>query len=252
MGRVTHLPSAAMEPKLLWRPPPSASSARRSPRFARAVGREGDYDELWRWSVEDLEGFWGAIWELLRRAGLRAVRAGARPRARCPARSGSRARGSPTPSTSSATATTTRWRSATPASCASCREWTWGELREQTRAHRRRACGALGVGPGDRVAAYMPNIPETIAAFLATASIGAVWSSVLAGVRRALGRRPLRADRAEGAAGRRRLPLRRARPRPPRGRRRHRARRSARTSCASATSTATRLAVGARGATTSR
>ena len=33
------------------------------------------------------------------------------------------------------------------------------------------------VGPGDRVAAYMPNIPETIAAFLATASIGAVWSS---------------------------------------------------------------------------
>src|SRR4051794_41409624 len=35
----------------------------------------------------------------------------------------------------------------------------------------------MDVGPGDRVAAYMPNIPETIAAFLATASIGAVWSS---------------------------------------------------------------------------
>ena len=36
---------------------------------------------------------------------------------------------------------------------------------------------ALGVERGDRVAAYMPNIPETVAAFLATASIGAIWSS---------------------------------------------------------------------------
>ena len=35
----------------------------------------------------------------------------------------------------------------------------------------------LGVGKGDRVAAYMPNVPETVIAFLATASIGAIWSS---------------------------------------------------------------------------
>jgi acetoacetyl-CoA synthetase len=35
----------------------------------------------------------------------------------------------------------------------------------------------MGVGRGDRVAAFMPNIPETIAAFLATASLGAIWSS---------------------------------------------------------------------------
>src|SRR6202035_5965272 len=55
-------------------------------------------------------------------------------------------------------------------------EWTWGELREQT---ARIAAGlrAMGIGPGDRVAAYMPNIPETVAALLACASIGAVWSS---------------------------------------------------------------------------
>ena len=54
--------------------------------------------------------------------------------------------------------------------------WTWGELRAQTAAI---AAGlrALGVGEGDRVVAYMPNIPETVAAFLACASIGAVWSS---------------------------------------------------------------------------
>ena len=55
-------------------------------------------------------------------------------------------------------------------------EWTWGELREQT---RRIAAGlrALGVERGDRVVAYMPNIPETAAAFLACASLGAIWSS---------------------------------------------------------------------------
>ena len=55
-------------------------------------------------------------------------------------------------------------------------EWTWGRLRSET---ARIAAGlrASGVGPGDRVCAYMPNIPETIAAFLACASLGAVWSS---------------------------------------------------------------------------
>ncbi len=53
---------------------------------------------------------------------------------------------------------------------------TWGELRAQVAAA---AAGlrALGVGRGDRVVAYMPNIPETLVALLATASIGAIWSS---------------------------------------------------------------------------
>ena len=55
-------------------------------------------------------------------------------------------------------------------------ELTWAELRAEV---ARAAAGlrALGVGPGDRVAAYLPNIPETLVAFLATASLGAVWSS---------------------------------------------------------------------------
>src|SRR6202008_2300718 len=55
-------------------------------------------------------------------------------------------------------------------------EWSWASLRELT---ARIACGlrARGVGKGDRVAAYMPNIPETAAAFLACASLGAIWSS---------------------------------------------------------------------------
>ena len=54
--------------------------------------------------------------------------------------------------------------------------WTWGRLRAET-ARLAAALRALGVGPGDRVAAYLPNVPETVAAFLATAGLGAVWSS---------------------------------------------------------------------------
>ena len=37
--------------------------ARRDHALCRGVGHAGDYDELWHWSVDDLEGFWAAIWE---------------------------------------------------------------------------------------------------------------------------------------------------------------------------------------------
>ena len=86
---------------------------------------------------------------------------------------------------------------------------TWGELRERDGPDRRRPARRTAWSEGDRVAAYMPNIPETMAAFLACASIGAVWSSASPDFGARSGGRPLRADRAEGAAGRRRLPLRR-------------------------------------------
>ena len=64
---------------------------------------------------------------------------------------------------------------ALPRSCARWQQLSWGELSEQVAAL---AAGlrSLGVQRGDRVAAYMPNIPETLIAFLASASIGAIWS----------------------------------------------------------------------------
>src|SRR6185437_5237234 len=55
-------------------------------------------------------------------------------------------------------------------------ELTWGELRAGVAATAAGLRG-LGVGRGDRVVAYMPNIPETLIAFLATSSLGAIWSS---------------------------------------------------------------------------
>jgi acetoacetyl-CoA synthetase len=56
------------------------------------------------------------------------------------------------------------------------RELTFDELRELA-GRVRAGLQRLGVGRGDRVAAYMPNIPETLAAFIATASLGAIWST---------------------------------------------------------------------------
>jgi len=55
-------------------------------------------------------------------------------------------------------------------------EVSWSELRQKVGAVAR-ALRAMGVQQGDRVVAYMPNIPETLIAFLACASMGAVWSS---------------------------------------------------------------------------
>ncbi len=55
-------------------------------------------------------------------------------------------------------------------------EWTWDTLEAQVGALAQ-TLRNLGVGPGDRVASYLPNIPQTVAAFLATASLGAIWSS---------------------------------------------------------------------------
>jgi acetoacetyl-CoA synthetase len=175
MGQGPHLPSLPMEPKLLWRPTSERVERATISRFARAVGREGDYDGLWRWSVEDLEGFWGAIWEFFDvRASEPYERVlGQRDMPGAQWFPGSRLsyaehffRGRDDDAVAIRHAAELRDPS----------QWTWGELRGQT---ARIAAGlrALGVGSGDRVAAYMPNIPETIAAFLATASIGAIWSS---------------------------------------------------------------------------
>ena len=96
----------------------------------------------------------------------------------CPARAGSRAPRSTTRSRRWRAAETraTRSRSspgARPAPDPSSRGASCVDLVARCRAGLQR----LGVGPGDRVAAYLPNIPETLIAFLATASLGAIWSS---------------------------------------------------------------------------
>jgi len=133
------------------------------------------YDELWQWSVGDLDGFWASVAEFFEirfsEGGEQVLGDRSMPGAEWfPGARVSFAehvfRGKDDSEVALRHASELR----------ELGEWTWGELRAQTAAI---AAGlrALGVGEGDRVAAYMPNIPETVAAFLACASIGATWSS---------------------------------------------------------------------------
>ena len=164
----------------LWAPSAELIEQSRLTEFMRWLEAERGlrfegYEDLWRWSVEDLEGFWTSIWDFFdvqsdggyeRALGSREM-----PGA--------------------------EWFAGTELNYAEhvfagkeagevailhaselreLDQLTWGELSAQVAAV---AAGLreLGVERGDRVVAYLPNIPEAVVAFLAAASIGAVWSS---------------------------------------------------------------------------
>jgi len=162
-----------MEPgTLLWEPPADLRERSEMARFMAERCAE-DYAALWRWSVDDVPAFWAAIWERYEAGGeFDEVLADASmpgavwfPGARL--NYAERLfRGKPDERVAILHASELR----------GLEQWTWGELRERT-GRIRAGLRARGIGPGDRVAAYLPNVPETIAAFLATASLGAVWSS---------------------------------------------------------------------------
>ena len=147
--------------EILWRPTPGSVDASRIGAFlSRLKSERGltfhDYDELWNWSVGDLPGFWGAVWDYLQPL----------------------VDGDPNPVLPDAHMPGVRWfpgvtinfaenalrgpgdevvlvaRSQTRAA----QEWTRDELREAV-ARARAGLVHLGVGRGDRVAAYLPEHP---------------------------------------------------------------------------------------------
>jgi acetoacetyl-CoA synthetase len=140
----------------------------------RGLGFE-TYDELWRWSVGDLEAFWDSIWDFF---GVQA------DGDRGPVLSGHEMPGAEWFAGTSLNYAEHAFAGKDDAEVAilhaselrELEELSWGELRAQVAAT---AAGlrALGVERGDRVVAYLPNVPEAIVAFLASASIGAIWSS---------------------------------------------------------------------------
>jgi acetoacetyl-CoA synthetase len=163
---------------LLWEPPDELVERATMTRYMRWLESEhglsfDDYDALWRWSTEEIEAFWASIWEffevgasydeVLADASMPGAKWFTGAEISYPERI---FRGKPGDRVAIRHASELR----DPG------EWTWDELRSQT-ARVRAGLKAMGVERGDRVVAYMPNIPETIAAFLATASLGAVWSS---------------------------------------------------------------------------
>jgi acetoacetyl-CoA synthetase len=137
--------------------------------------RAATYDELWRWSVSDIDAFWSSI------ASYFDVRFGEQPRAVLGRREMPGAQWFEG-STLSYPEHVFRDRDDDAVAIRHASElrdlgvMTWGELRAMT-ARIQAGLRELGVGRGDRVAAYVPNIPEAIAAFLAVAGLGAVWSS---------------------------------------------------------------------------
>ena len=134
-----------------------------------------DYAALWRWSVDDLEAFWGAVWDW---AGIPC----ATPRTRVLA--DSRMPGAQWFPGVTMNYVEQVFRHATAARPAivfrneagDSGDTSWAELQRQVGALAATLRG-MGVGRGDRVVAYLPNIPQTIVAFLAVASLGAIWSA---------------------------------------------------------------------------
>ncbi len=171
---------------VLWTPPRDVFETTEVGRFAQWCGFDS-FEALQRWSVEDLEGFWRAVWDFY---GLRAHTPHERVLGR---REMPGAEWFPGARLSyaehmlgddpAAIAVVARSNTRDPI------ELTFGELRDKV-ARARAGLQRLGVGRGDRVAAYLPNIPETLVAFLATASLGAIWASVAPefGVRSAIDR----------------------------------------------------------------
>jgi len=168
------------DPELLWEPSPERIEHAVLTRYQEWLGSSRGlqfdrYADLWQWSVDEVDAFWESITEFFE------------VRFEVPGSSvlGNRempgAQWFPGARLSYAEHIFRGKRDDDVAllHASELRElgqWTWGSLRAQTAAI---AAGLrhLGVGEGDRVAAYMPNIPETVAAFLACASIGAVWTS---------------------------------------------------------------------------
>ncbi len=173
------IPSAD-SPGPLWSPTAEAVESSQLTAFTNWLAERqdiefGGYSDLWKWSTDEPDAFWRAIWDYF----------------------GVISSGSFDSALGSLEMPGARWFEGTELNYAEhifrdrdpervailaatetrdLASTTWGELRGQVAAA---AAGlrSLGVGPGDRVAAYLPNTTETVVAFLATVSLGGVWSS---------------------------------------------------------------------------
>jgi acetoacetyl-CoA synthetase len=132
------------------------------------------YDELWRWSIEDLDAFWTSIWEYFEVHGSHERALGSRDMPGAQWFPGARLNyaehmlGRPEDRDTVAVIAYSQTRER--------RELTFGELADQV-GRARAGLRRLGVRRGDRVVGFVPNIPEALVAFLACASLGAIWAS---------------------------------------------------------------------------
>lgn len=169
-----------MEGKLLWEPSQQFQDESNLKKFMiwleETRGLHFDtYEQLWKWSVTSIEGFWSAVWHYFD------IQAKTPYEEVLKARKMPGAQWFPGATLNYAEHV---FRNEIPEKEAIIYESenrtlgkiTWAELKKNTTAIAE-YLKSLGVQPGDRVVAYASNIHETITAFLACASIGAVWSS---------------------------------------------------------------------------
>ena len=168
----------------LWHP----SSARREQaeltRFLTWLADERDhrfdgYRDLWRWSVSDVPGFWQALWDyfgILHDGEIDAVLTNdPMPRARW--FTGTRINYAEHVLRHETTGDPSRTMIRhTSELRPDIEDLSWAEVASMVRRLATRL-REMGIVPGDRIVAYMPNIPETVIAMLATTAIGATWSS---------------------------------------------------------------------------
>jgi acetoacetyl-CoA synthetase len=176
-GVQTAIPSGVQTGTVLWTPSPEQIAPTRLAAYLQwlEVNQGLKFEALWTWSVDELEAFWQSVWDHF----------------------DVQADGTCDPVLGSAEMPGANWfpntrlnyaehvfRKATPNRPAlvarsegeNVHYVSWAELERSTGALALKL-RAMGVVSGDRVASYMPNRPETVIAFLACASLGAIWSS---------------------------------------------------------------------------
>ncbi|MFE6924377.1 acetoacetate--CoA ligase [Nocardia sp. NPDC057663] len=161
-----------------WVPTEQDIAQARITDFARFVAARHpvalpDYRALWQWSVDDLAGFWGAVWDYFALGERSAV---VLADTEMPG-----ARWFPGVRLNYVDQVIRQARTDRPAIVSvdeggAVTELSWAEMLSRA-AGFARTLRELGVRPGDRVVGYLPDIAEAVLAFLATASLGAVWSA---------------------------------------------------------------------------
>ena len=163
----------------LWTPSPERAAASAMARFSAEAGRIAgrsldDFRALHAWSIEDSEGFWSLVWdfcEVVGEKGARVVENGeAMPGARF--FPDARLNYAENLLRGSGYGDAIVFRGEDKARA----RLSFDELRALV-SRIQQALAAAGIGEGDRVAAMIPNLPEAVAFMLATASLGAIWSS---------------------------------------------------------------------------
>jgi acetoacetyl-CoA synthetase len=168
------------EGELLWKPGPDWIERANITAYLRWLRQErglefADYAALWRWSVEHLDEFWETIWRYFR------IESSAPYESVLASRQMPGAKWFPGARINYAQLALRNASLGGDALVAlgesrALQRVSWSKLAADVRAVAN-GLRELGVGPGDRVVAYLPNIPEAVVALFATTSIGAIWSS---------------------------------------------------------------------------